>query len=170
MTVLDLDPPQPLLRLVSTNAQAATRDPRYRASASLRGDARALYREVLQAALEWGEPIEADALRVILAVRQSTSASPTRLVTSSAIWQLMFVDVVAWCRNRHLDVPDGCAQALGATIDYLNASDTFESGSDSAAELHEAIDECTGGWSETHPTSSRAPRRSLRSQRGPKRS
>jgi len=170
MTVLDLDPPPPALRLVSTNGlQATRRDHRYRSNAQLHGQARELYGQVLQASLEWQQPICADSLRVVLAVKQATSAAPTRAFSATEIWQLMFVDIVAWCRNRQLDVPAGCTTALIRTIDYLDATDSFSPHSDTTAELLEAIDECTGGWVDEHPASPRKARRSLRSDRGPKR-
>ena len=172
MTVLELDPPPPALRLVSTNGQSATRDHRYRTSAPLYGEARDLYRHVLQFALETGTAVDADALRVVLATKQTTSAAPVRAFSATAIWQLMFVDVVTWCRNRQLDVPVGCSVALIRIVDYLEHTSTFDPHSDSAIQLYDAIDECTGGWVDDHPTAptrSSRPRRSLRSTRGPKR-
>jgi len=168
MTVLDIDPP-PTLRLVSTNGQAAAGISRYRASAPLYGPARNLYRHVLQHCLGQKRPIDADALRVVLATRQGTSAASAREFTASSIWQLMFVDVVAWCRNRQLDVPVGCATALIRVVEYLDETGTFAVRSDTPQELFDAIDECTGGWvDEPVPARSNA-HRSLPSTRGPKR-
>jgi hypothetical protein len=170
MTVLDLDPPQKSLRLVATNGQTATRDSRYRSGATLYCDARSLYRQVLQASLVCGESIDADALRVVLATKQANMAGSIRCFTAANIWQLMFVDVVAWCRNRRLDVPPDCAHAITSVIGYLDATDGFDAASDSVDALYDAVDECTGGWSDDHPTTRGGVRRSLQSRRGSKRS
>lgn len=178
MTVLDLTPPQPQLRLVSNNdvPNANQRDHRYRTAATLRGDARVLYQEVLQFALQQGISIDADALRVVLATKQATSALPARAFSAPAIWQLMFVDVLTWCRNRQLDVPSGCAAALNAVLFVLHTTERLDvDRSDSYEMLCDALDECTGGgWvDDSHPSSagpsSSGTRRSLRSRRGPKR-
>ena len=171
MTVLDFDPPQSGLRLVSSNGTVPARDPRYRTSTPLYGEARSLYRDVLQSALERQCPIDPDALRVVLATKQATSAAPARAFSAAGIWQLMFVDVVAWCRNRKLDLPTGCATALIRVIEHLDLTDSFHELSDSVDELYDAIDECTGGWlDEPHPSTPTKARRSLRSGRGSKRS
>ena len=170
MTVLDLDPPQPALRLVSSNGSTAARDVRYRSTTPLYGDARELFRQVLQFALEHQVTIDADALRVVLGTKQSLSAAPARAFSAAGIWQLMFVDVVASCRNRKLVVPAGCADALLHTIEYLDASQSFHELSDRVDALYDAIDECTGGWvDDLHPTTPSKARRSLRSGRGTKR-
>jgi len=170
MTVLDLDPPQHPLRLVSSNGPVPTRNSRYRKTTPLYGDARELYRQVLQFALEHQIPIDADALRVVLGTKQSLSAIPARAFSAAGIWQLMFVDVVASCRTRKLDVPAGCANALLHTIEYLEATRTFHELSDLTDDLYDAIDECTGGWvDDLHPTAPSKARRSLRSGRGSKR-
>ena len=170
MTVLDFDPPQPALRLVCSNGSAATRDSRYRSTTPLYGDARELYQQVLQYSLGNQITIDPDSLRVVLGTKQAMSAAPARVFSAAGIWQLMFVDVVASCRTRKLDVPTGCANALIRTIDYLDASDSFHPTSDSLGDLYDAIDECTGGWvDDLHPTTPRKARRSLRSERGTKR-
>jgi len=173
MTVLDLDSPHRRLRLVSTNGSAPIRDTRYRTHAPLYGQARDLYRQVLQASLQNGTAIDTNALRVVLATKQATTAGPARAFSAATIWQLMFVDIVAWCRTRHLDVPTGCARALTSVIDYLHAHDLLHDLSDDALALYDAIDECTGGWAadESAPASASPAkaRRSLPSHRGPKR-
>ena len=172
MTVLfDLDPPHRPLRLVSSTGQP-TRDHRYRSGATLGGDARVLYREVLQASLEHGVSLNADALRVILATKQGTQPTSARTFTAAGIWQLMFVDVVTWCRNRQLEVPPGCAAALCAVLQHLDETDTLDPASDFVHDLYDAVDECTGGWVDPEPTPAipGKARRSLRSGRGPKRS
>ncbi len=169
MTVLDLDPPHHALRLVSSTGSAESRDLRYRTSTPLQGKARELYREVLQAALASQRSVDADALRVVLATKQATSGAPIRAFSSAAIWQLMFVDVVAWCGNRRLQVPTRCATALIRVIEHLDTTNTFDDLSDPVDDLYDAIDECTGGWVDDHPaTPTKAPR-SLRSTRGSKR-
>lgn len=169
MTVLDLDPPHSALRLVSSTGHAQSRDLRYRTSTPLQGEARALYREVLQSALATQRSIDADALRVVLATKQATSGAPARAFSSTAIWQLMFVDVVAWCRNRKLDVPTRCATALIRIIEHLDMTNSFDDTSDSVEDLYEAIDDCTGGWVDDHPSTPTKAPRSLRSTRGSKR-
>jgi len=175
MTVLDFDPPPPNLRLVSTTGVVPARTTRLRTSATLYGAARDLYREVLEFSLTHQRRVDADALRVVLATKQATCASSARGFSSAGIWQLMFVDVVAWCRNRQLDVPSGCAHALTEIVAYLDVTESFDPLSDPADTLFEAIDECTGGWAdEPHPCDSQPSssparaRRSLRSGRGPK--
>lgn len=171
MTVIDLDPPQPPLRLVSSTGASFVRDHRYRAGAQLGRDARELFREVLQDALEFGSPIDPDALRVVLAAKQANHPGPIRHFTGTAIWQLMFVDVIGWCRTRQLTVPTDAADALRAIVEYLSQAEAFAPGSDLPNSLYHAIDECTGGWLETDVGPVRGERpRSIRSQRGPKRS
>ena len=170
MTVLDLDPPHPTLRLVSSNGLATTRDSRYRSTTPLYGDARELFQQVLQYALEHQVAIDPDSLRVVLGTKQAMSAAPAGSFSAAGIWQLMFVDVVASCRNRKLDVPAGCASALIRTIDYLDASDSFHSLSDPVGDLYDAIDECSGGWvDDLHPSTPTKARRSVPSDRGTKR-
>jgi len=169
MTVLNLNPPHTGLRLVATNGQSASRATRLRTSTPLYGDARALYQQVLQAALARGGTLDPDALRVVLAAKQATTATPMQAWTSSGIWQLMFVDIVSWCRNRRLDVPPTCARALAATVTYLDQSNTLHETSDDIHELLDAIDECTGGWVDMPSPTPAKPSRSLRSSRGTKR-
>ncbi|MFT4597315.1 MAG: hypothetical protein ACI9TF_001563 [Paracrocinitomix sp.] len=169
MTVLDLDPPQPALHLVSSNGSTAARDPRYRSTTPLYGDARELFGQVLQFALQHRVMIDADALRMVLGTKQSLSGAPAHAFSAEGIWQLMFVDVVASCRNRKLDVPIGCADALLFTIEYLEASQSFHDLNDPVDDLYDAIDECTGRWvDDLHPWTPRKARRSLRSGRGTK--
>lgn len=170
MTVTDLDPPRTQLHLISSTGSSPGRDRRYRAGALLGREARALFREVLQSALESGSPIDPDALRVVLAAKQANHPGPIRHFTSTAIWQLMFVDVAGWCRARQLSVPNDAVKALSATIDHLATTDTFALDSDGLNSLCVAIDECTGGWPDSGgpPLPTRRPG-SVRSQRGPKR-
>ena len=170
MTVLDLDPPPPALRLVCSNGSSATRYWRYRSTTPLYGDARELFQQVLQFALENQITIDPDSLRVVLGTKQAMSAVPARAFSAAAIWQLMFVDVVSSCRTRRLDVPAGCASALVSIVEYLDASDSFHATSDSVTDLYDAIDECTGGWiDDLDPSTPRKAPRSLRSRRGTKR-
>lgn len=170
MTVLDFDPPHASLRLVSSTGSAAHRDPRYRSNTPLYGDARALYRDVLEFAFEHQTTIDPDALRVALATKQATTAVSARAFSATGIWQLMFVDIVTWCSNRKLDVPVGCATALIRVLDYLEATSSFDDLSDRVDDLYEAIDECTGGWTDDpHPSTPVRGRHSLRSERGSKR-
>lgn len=121
--------------------------------------------------LELGTPVDADALRVVLAAKQANHPGPIRRFTGTSIWQLMFVDVIVWCHGRQLDVPPGATDALRALIDYLAVTDSFAPGSDRLSSLYLAIDECTGDWADPDDTPV-APRRrrSVRSARGPKRS
>lgn len=190
MTVLDVDPPRPRLQLVdpsgTPNSKASAnspgagtiRDHRYRSGVTLYGDARRLYRAVLEHALASGEAINPDALRVVLAVKQAAaSAGPIARFTGSGIWQLMFVDVAGWCRARHLDIPAGCDKALWGTVCFLDRTAGFAPASDDLDELLEAIEDCTGGslhrtesGTSNRPPSTRGATGSLRSRRGPKRS
>jgi hypothetical protein len=170
MTVLHFDPPPRALRLVATGANATERDRRYRNGARLFGDARALYGDVLRESLSSGQAIDPDALRVVLAALQTSHAGPIRRFTGSLIWQLLFVDVITWCRNRHLNPPEGCVEALAATIRYLELSGTLDPLGDHIDELYDALDDCTGGWSErTQRPTPGGVRGSLPSKRGPKR-
>lgn len=169
MTVLDLDPPPSPLRLVSSNGPTTPRTTRHRSSSPLHGSARVLYCEILQAAIAARAAVDPDALRVVLATKQATTAAPIRAFTAEAIWQLMFVDVVAWCRNRRLDAPAGCAAALIRIVEHLESTDSFDVASDPVDELYDAIDECTGGWVDDHPSTAGRTTRSLRSKRGTKR-
>ena len=121
-------------------------------------------------AVERGDAVDADSLRVVLATKQATTGAPARAFSAAGIWQLMFVDIVASCRTRKLDVPTGCASALLRTIEYLESSHSFHELSDPTDDLYDAIDECTGGWiDDQHPTTPSKARRSLRSGRGTKR-
>lgn len=168
MSTVEIDPPPQALRLVSSQGERTTRDRRYRHAASLGFAGRQLHRDVLQFALSTGRTIDADALRVVLATKQTHDPGDARRVTAAGVWQLLFVDVVTWCRNRRLPTPDGVSAAVESLIDYLEATQTFAAGSDSPAALRGAFDECTGGWDLTDPTPERSTRRSrsVRSARG----
>ena len=162
MSLLELDPPPRRLQLVSSSDGPSARDQRYRTSGQLAGPFRQLYRNVLQAAVRAGQPINADALRVVLVAKQSMHTTPATQFTTIDVWQLMFVDVMAWCRNRRLDVPIGCAAAITTTVRWLDESGELDPDSDPLADLLDAIDECTGGWSDSSTA--------LPSNGGPKRS
>jgi len=122
---------------------------RYRASAELGAEARSLYRLVAADALAHGDPLDRTALRVVLAVRQSRCVGPLTRFRSTDVWQLLFVDILSWCRARHLDVPSGCGAAVEYLIETLYDLDQLHPESDDLHELHRAIDECTGGWDRT---------------------
>lgn len=149
MTATHTDQPRPL-RLVASSGQSVSPS-RHRAATNLGRAARHLQRCTLQHALANGHPVTADAVRVLLAVKQTTQAGEIKRFTCTGIWQLLFVDVVTWCRNRRLPVPADTAKALIAIIAYLDASDGFAEGSDTAAALFDAVDECTGGLTEPAP-------------------
>jgi len=170
MSDLVLDPPtsatSPALRLVSSSGNVARTD-RYRSTAALSGDARRLYCNVLAHGLHTGIRLNPAALRVVLCVKQSRASGPLRRVTSHEVWQLLFVDVVAWCRARRLALPPGCPAALEAVIDYLADTDELHPASDPVRALLGAIDECTGGWND-QPPQPPTPHRSVRSMRGTK--
>ncbi|MFB0901537.1 MAG: hypothetical protein QMB08_06075 [Acidimicrobiales bacterium] len=170
MTVLDLDPPQPALHLVSSTGSTVARNPRYRSATPLYGDARELFRQVLQFTLEHQVTIDVDALRLVLCTKQSLSATSACTFSAAGIWQLIFIDIVAICHNHKLDVPTGCANALLRTVEYLEASQSFHERSDPVDDLYDAIDECTGELvHDLRPSTPSKARRSLRSSRGTKR-
>lgn len=153
MEQLVLDPPAPNLRLVVSREQPA-RDPRYRSGAELGSDARAVFRRVLEWSLaeRHGQiQVEADSLRVVMAVRQSRHVGPANLLTVDGVWRLMMSDILVWCRARRLDVPHGCAAAILLTIQALDDLGQLHPDSDDRAELEMALDECTGGWIDLEP-------------------
>ena len=155
MTQLVLDPPPPALRLVASNPPPGADRPvtRYRREAILGAASRRLYRNTLAWSLQHGGQVSPDALRVVLAARQDRQAAPTCRFTTEDIWRLMMVDVVAWCRARRLDVPPGCAHALLLLIATIGDDDGFHPDSDELVDLEQAVNECTGGWSDAgHPT------------------
>jgi len=168
MSTLEIDPPPQALRLVSSHGARSQRDHRYRQAANLGLAGRELHRELLQHALRSGRAIDTDALRVVLAAKQANDPGAIRRFTAAGIWQLLFVDVVSWCRNRRLPTPSGVTPAVSLLVDYLESTATLAAGSDSPNALRAAIDECTGGWDVTDPTPTRSTRRkrSVRSGRG----
>jgi hypothetical protein len=54
-------------------------------------------------------------------------------------------------------------------IEFLDTTDSFHEQSDPVDDLYDAIDECTGGWVDDHPSTPTKAPRSLRSKRGSKR-
>lgn len=168
MSTLEIDPPPQALRLVSSHGERPPRDPRYRNAASLGRAGRQLHRDVLAHALRTGGAIDADALRVVLAAKQSHDPGSLYRLTAAGVWQLLFVDILAWCRARRLATPPGVNAAVESLIDHLESTGTFTNDSDSAHALRAAVDECTGGWDTTDPAPQRATRRnrSIRSGRG----
>lgn len=167
MSILDLDPPR--LRLVSSSGSPA-RQRRYRDQANLGPQAAALYRQVLSASLASGEPVDPDGLRVVLAVHQTHSGGRLFRLTAQTIWRLLFVDVVTWAKAHHLPVPPETTLALVALVEHLVESGRLDPDSDPPHELYDAIDECTGGWTDRAPSRRPASEvgRSLPSRRGPK--
>lgn len=160
MEQLVLDPPAPALRLV-VSRELPGRDQRYRQSTELGAEARRVHRRVLEWAMAQAigqVRLDPDALRVVLAVRQSRHVGPATRFTTSDVWQLMMVDIVAWCRSRRLEVPQGCAAAILLTMQALHDLGELHPDSDDITELELALDECTGGWIDLEPTAP-APRR-----------
>ncbi len=143
MTVLQLDQPRQL-RLVSSSGRPRIRRSRYRDTANLGLESRRLLNELLRARLATGQPVDADAARVVLAARQNHHVGPAHRFTAELIWQLVFVDILSWCRTRRLNVPDGIAAALAAIVTHLHTTGQLHPSSDSIGELLTAIDECTG--------------------------
>lgn len=161
MTVLHLDQPRQL-RLVRSSSSAPNsaetrrssqqvfpnrgraRGSRYRQQAQLSSESRRLLHDVLCGRLAAGQPINADAVRVILAARQTNHSRSAHWFTSELIWQLVFVDIVAWCRTRRLAVPEQIPAALAAIVLQLHVSEQLDAASDPIGELLNAIDECTG--------------------------
>lgn len=152
------------LRLVSSTGTVDRTD-RYRATAPLSGSARRLYCDVLAHSLHNGRRLDANALRVVISVKQSRIVGPVNRITTHDVWQLLFIDVVAWCRARRLALPHGCAVALEAIVEYLDHADDLDPASDPIHALLGAIDECTGGWGD-QPPQPPEPQRSVRSLRG----
>lgn len=174
MKVLLSDPPQ--LRLVSSavepsraSGSATARRRQTRPSrATLAGPARRLHCRALTASLAAGAPVDREALRVVLVVRQGLyRPEHATLFTANNIWQLLFVEVVGWCRNRRQPVPAGIPSALRWLVTHLDSSGDLHEQSDPLEELLIAIDECTGGIDD--PEAHQPGRSSVRSRRGPRR-
>ena len=132
--------------LPSAELSHSNRRSRHRTAAELGGASRSLYRLVATTALASGARIDRTALRVILAVRQSRCAGPLNRFSSTDVWQLLFVDILSWCRSRHLDVPSGCSTALEYLLETLHEHGELHPDSDTLDDLLGAVDECTGGW------------------------
>lgn len=143
----------------SAGLSESSRLSRHRTVAELGGASRSLYRLVAATALASGARIDRTALRVILAVRQSRCAGPLNKFSSTDVWQLLFVDILSWCRARHLDVPPGCGAALEYLLETLHQQGELHPDSDNLDELLGAVDECTGGWDHGPARSSRHRRR-----------
>lgn len=145
MANLVLDPPAPALQLISC-ADAPARDHRYRDSAQLGVDARRVQRTTLEWSLRNGCDVDPDAVRVVLAARQSRQGGPMHRYTANDVWRLMMTDVLGWCRGRRLPVPDGCAHAILVITQALEYTDTGHEDSDPLDEIERALEECTGIW------------------------
>lgn len=144
-----------------------TSQSRYRRAAQLNNESRRLLHDVLCARLAAGKPINADAVRVILAARQTHHVGSVSRITSELLWQLVFVDILAWCRNRRLEVPDHIPAALTAIVMQLHTTGQLDSSSDPIGELLHAIDECVGTDSREREPAAAAPLvGSIRSRRG----
>ncbi|MEM7093485.1 MAG: hypothetical protein AAF567_10825 [Actinomycetota bacterium] len=146
MAHLLLDPPAPRLRLITGDlaSQPSAREHRLRDAATLGAAARRCYRAVLAWALEQPRAVNPDAVRVLLAVRQTTQFGPINRFTVDDIWRLIMVDVVAWCRSRRLSVPEGCPAALLVILDALEDLGELHPQSDDLATLALALQECSG--------------------------
>ena len=68
--------------------------------------------------------------------------------TTDDVWRLMMVDIVAWCRARHLPVPPEAAHAILVTVTALALTGHFHPDSDPVDDVELALGECTGGWVE----------------------
>jgi len=145
MANLVLDPPTPVLQLISC-ADAPDRDHRYRDAAQLGLDARRVQRTTLEWSLRNGRDVDPDAVRVVLAARQSRQGGPMHRFTANDVWRLMMTDVMSWCRGRRLPVPDGCAHAILVITQALDDNEAAHDDSDELEDIERALEECTGIW------------------------
>lgn len=91
--------------------------------------------QVLRRGLATGVPIDIDALTAVLGAKMSGDARPVNHFTEEVVWQLIWVDVFAWCTNRGLDVPDGVLDALWALVNHLEEIEGFHPDSESFEDL-----------------------------------
>lgn len=145
MANLVLDPPSPVLQLIS-GGDAPARDHRYRDSAQLGSDARRVQRTTLEWSLRNGCDVDPDAVRVVLAARQNRVGGPMNRFTANDVWRLMMTDVMSWCRGRRLPVPDGCAHAILVITQALALTGEWHDDSDPLDDIERALEECTGIW------------------------
>lgn len=102
-------------------------------------------------ALANGRRIDYDALSVILAVMDHHGCGGRRW-TEDDVWRLWWIDIGAWCAARGVATPDGLATSLLTLLAHLEATRGFAPGSDSRAELEQAMEAAGALW-RSHPAS-----------------
>lgn len=123
--------------------------------AQLTPTARRRRRDILVASLAAGRPVDADVLAVVMAVKAEREDVAVECWTSELVWEMLWIDIAAWCERNGFEVPEGCPEALWALINHLADEKALVKGSESRRRLLTPLVE-TGGLdqngSRRHPS------------------
>lgn len=123
-------------------SSSTAREPRH--LAQLSRPARTLRRQILAEGLASGSPVDANALSAILAAKIVNHPVPVNLFTEDMVWQLVWIDVFAWCANRGLRLPDDVPETLWTLLNHLHASGELHEQSSPIAELRGPLQSSAG--------------------------
>lgn len=97
-------------------------------------------RRVLRWALAHAQPVDRDALAVLVAVRSDpVRGEIARDWRADQIPHVLMNVIPAWCRSHRTDQPADMTTTLGTYLRFLAANCELGSGSDTATELRRAV-------------------------------
>jgi hypothetical protein len=100
--------------------------------------------EVVRWALAHGRPLSADALTAVLAAKAARGSEPTARWQVESVRELVWSDVLHWCRQCGVAVPARLPETLWTLLDWLEATGGFAPGSDPLALLREPLCDSAG--------------------------
>jgi|GEM_PF-1845198 len=129
----------------TTNTTAPNSDPQIVDRAARKGllndlpsELRALHVDVLAHTLQSGIPVAPSALVVVLSAHIDTADSPMRF-TAEHVQELLWFGLAEFCEDYHLQVPDGCQEALHALLSIAVATNSLDTASDSVGDVFAAF-------------------------------
>jgi hypothetical protein len=107
------------------------------------GERRRVVRAVREWALALGRPVDALALGTLLVATGRGNGDPERW-TCAEVTQLIWLDVVEYCREQELPVPAHVPEAAWAYFGWLAATARLAPGSDRLGLLRAELEVCGG--------------------------
>lgn len=86
-----------------------------------------------------GEPLDPQAVDVVLSAKTVNHPGPIELFTEHMVWQLVWVDIFTWCSHRNVDVPISITDALWALLTYLESAGRLHCDSDPIDALRQPL-------------------------------